>query len=145
MKRLTAVLLVLLVLTGCYFQADLDEQYSAGYEEAQETFYQKGYNEGYEKGEDKGYEAGYKKGCSDKSDETSTRKKSVAQSSGNSSGSNNTDDTWYTYILNKNTDKFHYSWCYHVNKMNESNKIYSNETRQQIVDKGYSPCKTCNP
>ncbi len=49
------------------------------------------------------------------------------------------------YILNKNTKKFHYSWCSSVDQMKESNKIYFNGTSAQARKKGYVPCKRCNP
>ena len=49
------------------------------------------------------------------------------------------------YILNKNTKKFHYSWCSSVGQMKESNKIYFDGTSAQARKKGYKPCKRCNP
>ena len=49
------------------------------------------------------------------------------------------------YIGNKNTKKFHYSWCSSVNKMKESNKYYYTGTRDEMIVKGYVPCKNCNP
>lgn len=71
--------------------------------------------------------------------------------SGSSSGSSGKSDSYfsndatYTYILNKNTGKFHYSWCSSVKQMKESNKIYSNSSRNDIMESGYSPCKKCKP
>lgn len=61
------------------------------------------------------------------------------------SGSSSSTDKTYTYILNKNTGKFHYSWCGSVKLMKESNKIYSSSSRSDIIENGYSPCKNCNP
>ncbi|MGJ4851419.1 peptidoglycan-binding protein [Bacillota bacterium Meth-B3] len=49
------------------------------------------------------------------------------------------------YILNRNTRKFHYSWCSSVDQMKESNKIYFTGTSEQAQRKGYVPCKRCNP
>ncbi len=49
------------------------------------------------------------------------------------------------YVLNKNSKKFHYEWCSSVDKMKESNKIYFTGTRDQVIAKGYDPCKNCNP
>ena len=49
------------------------------------------------------------------------------------------------YIGNKNTKKFHYSWCYAIELMNESNKYYYNGTREEMIDKGYKPCQKCFP
>lgn len=49
-----------------------------------------------------------------------------------------------SYIGNKNTLKFHYPSCSSVNSMNESNKVML-ESRAEAINKGYVPCKTCNP
>ena len=49
------------------------------------------------------------------------------------------------YIGNKNTKKFHYSWCSSVTQMKESNKYYYTGTRQGMISKGYEPCKRCDP
>ena len=50
-----------------------------------------------------------------------------------------------TYVLNKNTGKFHYANCPSVKQMKESNKIYSDESRDVIISKGYTPCRNCRP
>ncbi|MBR3511468.1 MAG: DNA/RNA non-specific endonuclease [Clostridia bacterium] len=50
-----------------------------------------------------------------------------------------------TYVLNKNTKKFHYSWCSSVNSMKEKNKEYSNSSRDSLISRGYQPCKKCSP
>ena len=49
------------------------------------------------------------------------------------------------YILNKNTKKFHKPSCASVNQMNESNKVYSNKSRDEIINDGYEPCGRCHP
>ena len=49
------------------------------------------------------------------------------------------------YVLNRNTKKFHYSDCVSVRAMSEKNKLPSNEDRETIVARGYSPCGRCNP
>ena len=49
-----------------------------------------------------------------------------------------------TYIGNKNTKKFHYSWCSSVDQMNDSNKV-SLSSREDAINRGYEPCKRCNP
>ena len=51
----------------------------------------------------------------------------------------------YTYVLNKSSKKFHYPSCYSVTQMKDSNKIYSSESRQEIINKGYTPCGNCHP
>lgn len=50
-----------------------------------------------------------------------------------------------SYILNKNTHKFHYPSCSSVKSMAEKNKVYFNGTRDQVISQGYSPCQRCNP
>lgn len=50
-----------------------------------------------------------------------------------------------TYILNRNTKKFHYKDCYTIELMNEKNKIYCDDNRINIIQNSYSPCKKCNP
>ena len=88
-----------------------------------------------------------KSGNSSKGSSSGGSSKSESSKSGYSgkSGNNSSNDKTYTYILNKNTSKFHYSWCNSVKLMKESNKIYSDSSRSDIIEKGYSPCKNCNP
>lgn len=49
-----------------------------------------------------------------------------------------------SYIGNANTMKFHRSGCASVKKMAENNKVPI-ESRQEAIDRGYVPCKNCNP
>lgn len=49
------------------------------------------------------------------------------------------------YILNKNNKKFHYPWCSSVNQMKEKNKQEFVGTREELINKGYSPCQRCSP
>ena len=50
-----------------------------------------------------------------------------------------------TYVVNKNSGKFHYPSCDSVNDMKEKNKEYSTKTRDELISEGKSPCKRCNP
>ncbi len=50
-----------------------------------------------------------------------------------------------TYILNRHSKKFHYPECYAVELMNERNKVYYTGSRDDILKRGYVPCKRCNP
>ena len=50
-----------------------------------------------------------------------------------------------TYVLNTNTKKFHRSSCSEVKKIKSSNKSTYTGTRKEVIAKGYSPCKKCNP
>ncbi len=49
------------------------------------------------------------------------------------------------YVLNTNTKKFHYSSCESVSSISEYNKEISYESRQKLIDEGYSPCGRCRP
>ena len=49
------------------------------------------------------------------------------------------------YVLNTNTKKFHYPDCKSVDKMKDKNKLVEETTREDIIARGYDPCKNCNP
>ena len=48
------------------------------------------------------------------------------------------------YIGNKNSHKFHYSWCSSVSDIKEKNKVIFS-SREEAVSQDYVPCKKCNP
>lgn len=50
-----------------------------------------------------------------------------------------------TYIVNENTKKFHLPSCSSVKDMNSGNKREFTGGRQELLDEGYSACKTCHP
>ena len=50
-----------------------------------------------------------------------------------------------TYIVNENTKKFHLPSCSSVKDMNSGNKREFTGDRQELLDEGYSACKTCQP
>ena len=50
-----------------------------------------------------------------------------------------------TYIINVNTDKFHYPGCSSVDQMKDSNKKEYTGSRDELISQGYDPCKRCNP
>ena len=50
-----------------------------------------------------------------------------------------------TYILNTNTKKFHIPTCRSVKQMKDKNKKDFCGSREEVIAKGYSPCKNCNP
>ena len=49
------------------------------------------------------------------------------------------------YVLNKNTKKFHRPSCYTIKRMSNSNRIDFEGTREEVIAKGYDPCKKCYP
>lgn len=50
-----------------------------------------------------------------------------------------------TYILNTNTNKFHYPECESVPKIKDKNKKEVEATREEIIAQGYEPCQNCDP
>lgn len=50
-----------------------------------------------------------------------------------------------TYILNTNTMKFHYPSCSSADSISENNRAEYTGTRDELIDKGYSPCGRCHP
>jgi len=50
-----------------------------------------------------------------------------------------------TYVYNKNTKKFHYSWCSSADDIKAKNRGEFTGTSEEMVKKGYQPCKRCNP
>lgn len=65
--------------------------------------------------------------------------------SGEKTDNTGTTPTEITYVLNKNTKKFHIPTCSSVADINASNKEESSSSRETIISKGYDPCKRCNP
>lgn len=71
---------------------------------------------------------------------------------------NGTNITWSTgslpdapvaedvfYVLNTSSNKFHLPTCGGIETMSQKNKAVTYETKQQLLDKGYSPCGNCKP
>ena len=50
-----------------------------------------------------------------------------------------------TYILNINSKKFHLPTCSGAASIKEENRQESPGSRQELLDQGYEPCKTCDP
>ena len=50
-----------------------------------------------------------------------------------------------TYVLNKNTGKFHYPDCKSVGDMKAKNRMDVDWTRERVIAEGYQPCGNCKP
>lgn len=50
-----------------------------------------------------------------------------------------------TYVLNTNTGKFHEPWCGSVDTIKPKNRSDVTDSREDIINRGYAPCKRCNP
>ena len=49
------------------------------------------------------------------------------------------------YVCNTNTKKFHYPSCNSVKQINESNRVNTNLSRDELIAQGYQPCGNCRP
>lgn len=92
------------------------------------------------------------------SNSTSTSSSSGKNSSSSSNSSKNTASTnkqtstsstqsssTETYVLNKDTHKFHKPSCADVKKISADNREDYNGSRDQLISDGYMACKKCNP
>ncbi len=72
---------------------------------------------------------------------------SIAAASDQAASEDSTSDTpaTVTYVVNKNTGKFHYPSCSSVSKIKAKNRMDSDQTRDELIAQGYVPCKNCNP
>ncbi len=50
-----------------------------------------------------------------------------------------------SYVLNKNSKKFHYPSCPSVEDIKDKNKESYEGTREELINDGYSPCGICKP
>lgn len=50
-----------------------------------------------------------------------------------------------TYILNTNSQKFHYDTCSSVRDISAKNREDTTQSREELINSGYVPCKRCNP
>ncbi len=49
------------------------------------------------------------------------------------------------YVLNANTHKFHFPGCSSAKRIKAENRIDFHGTREEVISRGYDPCKNCNP
>lgn len=54
-------------------------------------------------------------------------------------------DTVREYIINTNTGKFHLPDCKLAKSIKEENRERYTGTREELINKGLEPCKSCNP
>ncbi len=55
------------------------------------------------------------------------------------------ENTAYTYVINKNSKKFHLPDCSGVKQMKETNRENTSESREALIARGCTPCGTCTP
>jgi DNA-entry nuclease len=63
----------------------------------------------------------------------------------NQNDTNNTPGAIHDYILNINSKKFHIPGKSCADSMNPENREEYTGTREQLIQKGYSPCGICKP
>ncbi len=56
-----------------------------------------------------------------------------------------TKDHGRDYVVNKKSKKFHYPSCSSAEGIAASNRWEYHGTREDLIEKGYDPCKRCNP
>ena len=84
-------------------------------------------------------------GTDSKSDSKSDSKINAKTDSAATSKAEAKDTKEQTYILNKNTKKFHKPECSGAKKIKAKNKGEYTGSRQTLIDEGYEPCGNCNP
>lgn len=50
-----------------------------------------------------------------------------------------------TYVINMSKNKFHKKDCDSVYQMSDRNRLETTDSREQLIEQGYSPCGSCNP
>ena len=49
------------------------------------------------------------------------------------------------YVLNVNSNKFHYPSCKSIKRMKKENRVDTSLSREILIERGFSPCGSCNP
>ncbi len=70
---------------------------------------------------------------------------SAEAASGESDASTSSEATEQSYILNTNTRKFHRTGCGSAKKIKAKNREDFTGTRDEVIARGFEPCKNCNP
>lgn len=84
-------------------------------------------------------ESTLEKNTSDKKEQTTEENKQKTKNE------NTTQETSATFILNKNTKKFHKDGCSGIKDIKERNKTTYTGTREEVISMGYEPCQRCKP
>lgn len=69
----------------------------------------------------------------------------ASSASGASSAEDSSAEELHTYILNKNTRKFHLPDCPSASDIKARNKEEYTGTREDLLEQGYEPCGNCRP
>ena len=81
--------------------------------------------------------------------QTESSQARAAEGSGAAEGSDAADGSSegaeQSYVLNKNTKKFHLPSCDSASSIKAKNREDFTGTRDELIARGYEPCKSCNP
>ena len=55
------------------------------------------------------------------------------------------DPSVATYVLNTSSKRIHKLKCSSVETIKAGNKVYTDLSREELIDLGYDPCGKCNP
>lgn len=126
--------------------------YKFGYESGFDSGHAGWYNKGYKEGREDGYQNGFEKGFEHAKTELSTQlsaEEAVTTEQDvdeyEEEESKETVPTEYSFVLNKNSKRFHKPDCKSTSNMKEENKEYYSGTREELIQKGYQPCGSCKP
>lgn len=140
------IAVIVISVVGFFSMSEKAEQrYKDGYAAGQDVGYSSGLKEGYDTGYTVGHDIGYDSGYDDGYEEGNSKGNKKGNTTSSNKGTSTNNEKTYTYILNTNTKKFHYTNCYTIKQMKESNKLEYKGTRSEVINKGYTPCKKCNP
>ncbi len=53
--------------------------------------------------------------------------------------------TQVRYVLNVNSNKFHYPYCDSIKRMKKENRVDTSLSREILIERGFSSCGNCNP
>ena len=48
-------------------------------------------------------------------------------------------------VLNTSSKKFHRPTCRYAEQLQDERRVEYNGSREELIEKGYDPCKVCNP
>lgn len=131
--------------------------YEKGFDKGHSGWYAKGYDEGSNEGYISGYDAGFSAGTAaagqnaKKTDEHQQNESDIKSEHENGQPEHGGGEAEkqipeeYSYVLNTNSKRFHKPDCKSVPKMKEENKDYYTGSREELIQKGYKPCGSCNP
>lgn len=82
----------------------------------------------------------------DSSNKETTKKQTVvAQTTKDGVEETKNSVSYDTYAYSSKSDKFHYPSCRYAKTIKDENYCEYTGDRQGMINKGYSPCKNCNP